>query len=124
MARGQPRDGHRSAALLDELGKRERELEGISEELIAADGNGLDSRLREIEEFVQKRLQDIRGLLFADVPRAKAELSKHCTAITLTPEGSTFRITGDWNLLGGRSDGAGGPVCATRTTEFSFSLAA
>jgi hypothetical protein len=43
---------------------------------------------------VQKRLQDIRGLLFAGVPRAKAKLSKHCTAITLTPEGSTFRITG------------------------------
>jgi hypothetical protein len=39
-------------------------------------------------------------LLFADVPRAKAELSKHCTAITFTPEGSTFRISGDWNWLG------------------------
>ena len=82
-----------------------------SEELLAADGRGLDARLREIEEFVQKRVQDIRGLLFVDVPRAKAELSKHCTAITLTPEGSTFKITGDWNLLGGRSDGAGGLAC-------------
>ncbi len=101
-------EGHRSAALLDELGKRERELDSISEELLAADGRGLDARFREIEEFVQKRLQDIRGLLMADVPRAKSELSKHCTAITLTPEGSTFRIAGDWNLLGGRSDGAGG----------------
>jgi hypothetical protein len=87
-------EGHRSAALLDELGKRERELEDISEELLAADGRGLDARLREIEEFVQKRLQDIRGLLLADVARAKADLSKHCTAITLTPEGSTFRVTG------------------------------
>jgi len=65
--------------------------------VVIRDGRGRDARLREIEEFVQKRLQDIRGLLFADVPRAKAELSKHCTAITLTPEGSTFRITGDWN---------------------------
>ena len=101
-------EGHRSAALLDELGKRERELDDISEELLAADGRGLDARLQEIEEFVQKRLQDIRGLLFADVPRAKAELSKHCTAITLTPEGSTFRIAGNWNLLGGLSGGAGG----------------
>jgi site-specific DNA recombinase len=101
-------EGHSSAALLDELGKRERELDSISEELLTADGNGLDARLQEIEKFVQKRLQDIRGLLFADVPRAKAELSKHCTAIKLTPEGSTFRIAGDWNLLGGRSDGAGG----------------
>jgi hypothetical protein len=34
--------------------------------------------------------------------------SKHCTAITLTPGGTTFRITGDWKLLGGRSGGAGG----------------
>jgi len=68
----------------------------------------LDPRLQEIEEFVQKRLQDIGGLLFADVPRAKAELSKHCTAITLTPEGSTFRIAEDWNLLGGLSDGTVG----------------
>jgi len=101
-------EGHSSAALLDELGKRERELDSISEELLAADGRGLEARFREIEECVQKRLQDIRGLLFADVPRAKVELSKHCTAITLTPEGSTFRIAGDWNLLGGRSDGAGG----------------
>jgi hypothetical protein len=102
-------EGHRSAALLEELGKRERELDSISEELLAADGRGLDARFREIEEFVQKRLQDIRGLLFADVPRTKVELSKHCTAITLTPEGSNFRIAGDWNLLGGRSHGAGGP---------------
>jgi hypothetical protein len=101
-------DGHSSAALLSELGKREQELDKISEDLLAADGRGFDAKLQEIEAFVQKRLQDIRGLLLADVPRAKAELSKHCTAITLTPEGSTFRITGDWNLLGGRSDGAGG----------------
>jgi hypothetical protein len=115
---------HRSTALLDELGKRERKLDDISEELLAADGRGLDARLREIEEFVQKRMQDIRGLLFADVPRAKAELSKHCTAITLTPEGSNFRITGDWNLLGGRSDGAGGPERTDRDIRFIIRVAA
>src|ERR1700730_13426931 len=70
-------EGHRSAALLDELGKRERELDDISEELLAADGRGLDARLREIEEFVQKRLQDIRGLLFAYVPSRSSSLN--CT---------------------------------------------
>ena len=101
-------EGHRSAALLDELGKREAELDAISEELLAVDGRGLDARLREIDEFVRKRLQEIGTLLAADVPRAKAELSKHCTEIVLTPEGSSFRISGDWNLLGGRSCGAGG----------------
>ena len=87
-------EGHKSAALLNQLGKREMELDDISEEFLAADGRGLDARLQEIEAFVQKRLQDIRGLLFVDVPRAEAELSKHSTAITLTPEGSTFRIAG------------------------------
>jgi hypothetical protein len=101
--------------LLDELEKRERELDGISEELLAADGRGLDARLQDIEEFVQKRLKDIHALLMTDVARAKAELSKHCTEITLTPEGSSFRISGDWNLLGGRrvvrGEGGGPNVC-------------
>jgi hypothetical protein len=91
-------DGHQSAALLEELTKRERELDGISEELLATDERGLEARFREIDEFVRRRLKDIQGMLVADVPRAKAELAKHCTAITLTPEGSTFRISG--NLLG------------------------
>jgi chromosome segregation ATPase len=117
-------EGHRSAALLDELGKREAELDSISEELLAADGRGLDSRLKEIEEFVQKRLQDIRGLLFTDVARGKAELSKHCTAITLTPDGSSFQIAVDWNALGGRSGGAGGPDCTVRSVSFCLPVAA
>jgi hypothetical protein len=71
-----------------------------------------------------RRLDDIHGLLIGDVQRAKSELAKHCAEITLTPKGQTYQISGDWNLLGGRSGGAGGPVCATRTTEFSLSLAA
>jgi hypothetical protein len=117
-------DGHSCAALLSELGKREQELDKIREDLLVADGRGSTQSYTEIEACVQKRLQDIRGLLIADVPRAKAELSKHCTAITLTPEKSTFRISGDWNLFGGRSDGAGGPDRTTRVFAFSLPLAA
>jgi site-specific DNA recombinase len=101
-------EGHNSVALMAELAKREKELDSISEQLLATDGAGLDAKLYEVQQFVQKRLQDVRGLLFADVPRAKAELSKHCTAITLTPTESGYRVAGEWNLLGGRSDGAGG----------------
>jgi site-specific DNA recombinase len=101
-------EGHASAALMAELAKRERELDGISEQLLATNGTGLDAKLQEIQQFVQKRLQDVRGLLFADVPRAKAELSKHCTAITLTPTDSGYQVSGNWDLLGGRLDGAGG----------------
>jgi len=51
----------------------------------------------------------LRGHRF--LPPHQAELSKHSTAITFTPEGSSFRIARDWNLLGGRSDGAGGQTC-------------
>jgi site-specific DNA recombinase len=101
-------EGHNSAALMSELARREKELDSISEQLLATNGTGLDAKLHEMQQFVQKRLQDVRGLLFADVPRAKAELSKHCAAITLTPTDSGFRVSGDWDLLGGRLDGAGG----------------
>jgi hypothetical protein len=61
-------EGHRSAAPLYQLGKRERELDDISEELLVADPRGLDARLQEIEAFVHKRLQHIRGLLCRCAP--------------------------------------------------------
>jgi hypothetical protein len=94
---------------LCELSKREKELDGISsEQLLATDGTGLDAKLQEMQELVRSRLVDVRSSLFVDAPRAKAELSKHCTAITLTPTDLSFRMSGDWGLLGGRLYGAGG----------------
>jgi len=100
--------GRHSPALLAELEKRERRLDEISDELLASDGRGIDARLREIEDFVLNRMKDLNGLLAGETPRAKAEMAKHCTDITLTPEGKTYRLSGEWDLLGVRSDGAGG----------------
>ena len=100
--------GRQSPALLDELEKRERRLTEISDEIFSSSGNGLDAKLKGIEDFVMRRLGDLHGLLNGDVQRAKSELAKHCTEITLTPKGQTYQVSGDWNLLGGRSDGAGG----------------
>jgi site-specific DNA recombinase len=100
--------GRQSPALLAELEKRERRLTEISDEIFSSSENGLDAKLKEIEDFVMRRLVDIHGLLTGDVQRAKSELAKHCSGITLTPQGQTYQISGDWNLLGGRSDGAGG----------------
>jgi hypothetical protein len=117
-------EGHSSSALMAELAKREKELDSIGEQLLDPNGTGLDAKLHEMQRFVQERLQDVRGLLFADVPRAKAVLSKHCTAITLTPTESGFRVSGDWDLIGGRSDGAGGPDRTTRVFRFSLPVAA
>jgi hypothetical protein len=51
-------------------------------------------------------------------------MAKHCTDITLTPEGETYRLSGEWDLLGVRSDGAGGPDRTTRAYSFSLPLAA
>ena len=101
--------GRHSPALLAELEKRERRLEEISDELLATDGRGIDVRLKEIEAFVLSELQNIQGRLAGEIPRAKAELAKHCTEITLTPEGNSYKLSGEWDLLGDvRSDGAGG----------------
>jgi hypothetical protein len=64
-------DGRQSPALLAELEKRERRLDEINEELLASTGNGLEVKLREIEEFAMKRLRDIQGLLGGDVASRK-----------------------------------------------------
>jgi hypothetical protein len=101
--------GHHSAALLAELEKRERRLEQISDELLATDSRGINARLKEIEAFVLGRLANIQERLAGEVPRAKAELARHCTEITLTPEGGSYKLSGEWDLIGDvRSDGAGG----------------
>jgi hypothetical protein len=116
-------DGRQSPALLAELEKRERRLDEINEELLASTGNGLEVKLREIEEFAMKRLRDIQRLLGGDVLRAKSELAKHCTDITLTPKGNSNMVI--WNLLGGRSGGAGGPLEHNRPTiPFRIEVAA
>jgi hypothetical protein len=114
--------GRQSPALLDELEKRERRLAEISDQIFSSSGNGLDAKLKELEESVMRCLRDIHGLLTGDLQRAKSELAKHCTEITLTPEGQTYQVSGDWNLLGGRSDGAGGQSCTVRAYEFSLPI--
>jgi hypothetical protein len=78
------------------------------DELFSTTAKGLDAKLQEIEQFVMKRPGDIHGLLTEDVLRTKPDLAKHCTEITLTPKGQTHQVSGDWSLLGRRSDGAGG----------------
>jgi hypothetical protein len=86
--------------------------------------NGLEMKLQKIEEFAMKRLRDIQGLLGGDVLRAKSELAKYCTDITLTLKGNSYMVSGDWNLLGGRSGGAGGPAQTERYIRFTIKVAA
>jgi hypothetical protein len=77
--------------------------------LFATDGRGIDARPKEIEAFVSGEPGNIQGRLSGGIPRAKAELAKHGSGIMLTPKSDTYRLSGDWDLLGDvRSDGAGG----------------
>jgi len=77
-----------------------------------------------VEQFVLTRLRDIQSLLTGNVARAKSELAKHCTEIILTPEGKNYTLSGDWDLLGVRSDGAGGPIESVRAFGFTLLVAA
>lgn len=67
---------------------------------------------------------NIHELFFADVPRGNLCYRSLARAMTLTPEGSAFRIAGDGNLLGECSNGAGGPDRTTRVYRFILPLAA
>ena len=78
--------GRYSPALLAELEKRERRIGEIGDELLATDERGIDAHFKEIETFVLNGLGDVQGRLTGEIPRAKAELAKHCAEITLTPE--------------------------------------
>jgi hypothetical protein len=70
-------------------------------------------------------MRDLRAVLNSDVVHVRAELAKHIDQITLTPTGDAYVASGTWNFVGrGSIGGAGGPICTTRTTEFSLSLAA
>jgi hypothetical protein len=86
--------------------------EGIYDNLSGTNRSlSIRCQLKEVEDFVMRHLGNIHSLLTGDVQRTKSELSKHCTEITLTPDGQTDQVSGDWNLLGGCSDGAGGLAC-------------
>ena len=64
-----------------------------------------------------ERLGNIRELLCADVPKARAELAKHVSEIRMLPqpEGRKghYVATGVWNLLGGFAEG----VCLQNDSE-------
>jgi hypothetical protein len=95
--------GH-SPALVKAINNREQELSEITRKLFASEPDSVSAHMSRIRQFVYERLGNIRELLYTDVPRAKAELAKHITAIEMAPrsegkEGHYVAI-GEWNLLG------------------------
>jgi site-specific DNA recombinase len=99
--------GH-SKSLLEEIGRKEAELQGITDRLLSSTAESIESRIREIRSFVTSGLGDLRDLLRKDTALARAELLKHTSEITMTPHRDSVRrryvAEGKWDLLGGRLD--------------------
>ena len=88
--------------LLQAIAEREGDLAEVERLLAPAcdSHQGAD----ELRRFALERMSVLPELLSADVPSARAELSRHVTQITMTPaevSGSQHYVCqGDWNLLG------------------------
>jgi hypothetical protein len=95
--------GH-SKSILEEIGRRETELHGISDRLLSATPESIESRVTEIRTYVKSGLRDLRDLLRKDAALARTELLKHSGEITMIPHraGSQrfYVAEGKWDLLG------------------------
>ncbi len=98
--------GH-SKSLLEEIARKEAEIQSITDGLLLATPKSIESRIDEIRTFVASGLKDLRDLLRKDTALARTELLKHSSEITMTPHrphhdsARRFYIAdGKWDLLG------------------------
>jgi site-specific DNA recombinase len=110
--------------LVQEIAAREKELKAITNRLLSASAASIEGRLREIRQFVEKGISDLRTLLNRDTVLAKAELQRHLSVIRMTPAEDRaewyYVAEGMWDLLGtgpnapvlglAHSDGCGGQI--------------
>jgi site-specific DNA recombinase len=98
--------GH-SKAILDELGRKEAELLAITDQLLSASPDSIESRIDEIRQFVTDRLGNLLDVLRKDTVLARTEILKHTNEIRMTPQTSVekpyYVAEGNWDLLGGES---------------------
>jgi site-specific DNA recombinase len=106
--------GH-SKSLLEEIDRKEAELQGIADGLLLATPKSIESRIGEIRTFVASGLKDLRDLLRKDTALARTELLKHSGEITMTPHRDSavrfYVADGKWDLLGD-----GWPEATSRST--------
>ena len=95
--------GH-SKALLDEIARKESELQGITDRLLSASPESIETRIGEIRTFVADGLDNLRDLLRKDTALARTELMKHTSEIRMTPNTDAkhrfYVAEGNWDLLG------------------------
>ena len=74
-------EGGHSKYLLDEISARERDVSTITDRLLSAAPDSVESHIDEIRAFVMKEIADLRALLNHDVMLAKAEIRRHVREI-------------------------------------------
>jgi hypothetical protein len=114
--------------------RREKELRVITDKLLEPAPGSLRAKLEELREFAVSRLSKVRELLARpeNIQEAHEALAERVGQLTLEATNNngkrTYLAHGKVDFFGeeelAHSDGAGGPVCTTRATDFSFSLAA
>ena len=94
--------GH-SKYILDEIAVREREVEAITDRLLASSTESVEARISAMRSFVEQEIQKLSNLLTSKSPLAKQELHKHISEIKMLPVGDGqnrhYEAEGLWNLL-------------------------
>jgi hypothetical protein len=91
--------GH-TPSMAEAIAERERELRTIIQHLLGNQQQAVMPQLSELRNFIIERLTNIRTLVTSDVERARVELAKHITGITLQPQDGHYEVAGEWNVLG------------------------
>jgi hypothetical protein len=93
--------------MLEELGRKEVELRAITDQLWTATPESINWRIDDIRKFVAAGLDNLREALRKDTALARAEILKHTTEITMTPQTKAqkpfYVAEGKWDLLGSDS---------------------
>lgn len=95
--------GH-SKALLQELARKEVELQAITDRLLSDSQESIEARIGEIRTLVMSGIENLRNLLREDTAMARTELLKHSGEIRMTPHTGVkhrfYIAEGNWDLLG------------------------
>jgi hypothetical protein len=95
--------GH-SRYILEEIADREKEISAITDRLLSAAPDSIQTKIEEMAAFVSDGIERLSEAFNENSPLAKQELHSHLSAIRMFPtedgEGWYYIAEGTWDLLG------------------------
>jgi hypothetical protein len=95
--------GH-SKYILEEIAIREKEISAITDRLLSAAPDSIQSKIEDMARFVSEGIKKLTEALNEHSPLAKQELHSHLSTIRMFPteggEGWYYIAEGTWDLLG------------------------